>query len=182
MFFNPRWFIEPTGCTVSIRSLFVVISAFLLAGTSTCAEYRKEITGPDALSYWAYQPAMQRHPGVLIAGEEVLRLERELIDKVNRYIETHSEVPDNKKAQLRKLTVHVGMIKEEVRLLLGDPSEVLRSPETLQGMAKDEWKDTEEAWVYRSYAGEKYYYPYVLYFRADTITQIIKIIPPIWWL
>lgn len=171
---------------MTIRSLLqlVVMSAFLSGATSTCSEYRKVVKGPDALTYWGGEHARSRGcPAVERPAEIYPRIKQDLLNKINRYIETHPELPETKRKQLRELTVHVGMTKEEVRLLLGEPSEMLTTPETLQGMARDEWKDAEEAWTYRVIGPScGLYYVSVLYFRADMITHIIKIIPPIWWL
>ena len=171
---------------MSIRSLLllVVMSAFLSGATSTCSEYRKEVIGPDALTYWAGEHARSRGcPGVERPAEIYPRIKQDVLNKINRYIDTYPQLPEIKKKQLRELTVHVGMTKEEVRLLLGEPSEILTTPETLQEMARDEWKDAEEAWTYRVIGPScGLYYTSVLYLRADTITHIVKIITPIWWL
>jgi len=159
----------------------VVLIVTLFSFINACSQYRKQLAGPDAFGIWASEYAKRKGCTGKRTSAEGLRIHEDLVNRVDLYINKHPDLVDLKTKQLQELTVHLGMTKEEVRALLAEPSEVLKTQERLSGMAKDEWKETEEAWLYQLGGPNcSYYETYILYFRADNITHIVRVIPPIW--
>ena len=156
----------------------------LLGFLNACLRYETIPRGPDAFAYWSSQYAKQKGCTGLITSAERARISEDVDNRLNRYLASHPEFSDAKKKQFRgrygNITVQPGMTKEDVRGLVDAPAEILTSPDKLSGVAKDEWGETQEAWIY--YLGGLLCHDdtYIVYFRSDTVTHIVKSLPITW--
>ena len=95
--------------------------------------------------------------------------------KVEQYITARSYLSEQRKRQLRELTVYVGMAKEEVRLLVEEPVEITRDLARMAELARNYWSEFNnqitEAWVYKAYVWES---TYALYFRDDVLMAVTE--------
>ena len=120
--------------------------SLILAGCRGFLVHERMKGGPYAVTYW--RDTRPQEP----SGTEIDNFKGQLKAKVEQYLATHPIQDENRKFWLLHLEVIRGMTREEVRLLLGEPVEIIHEPETLQEAAKQFWRDLEgrarEAWIY----------------------------------
>ena len=142
--------------------LFVIVG--LSVSAISCGFYHRPVQlGIDVLSYWTGI----RFPYQSYTGADIDKLKTELLTKVEQYVSERPNLPQTKRAQLRKLIVYRGMNREESLLLLGKADEILRDLVEIEKRAGSFWtavrERVQEVWVYRRYT---------LFFDADQVFEI----------
>jgi hypothetical protein len=150
----------------------ILVAASMLGLGSSCIPMGFE--KHHAISAYATRWLRTGKSVLVITREDVARFEKELSIKADDYVKGHPNLPDQRKECLRKFNVCLGMSKEEVQLLLNEPFERVTTPEKLPGLAKEEWKDTEVAWLYRIQSSLFNNAVGVLYFREGSLTHIME--------
>jgi hypothetical protein len=97
-------------------------------------------------------------------------------EKAEKYISEHSDLSEASKNNLRQLILSEGSNKEEVRLLLGEPTRIIQP--------KDKTQDASEIWLYKSKKSHPFnmlvfplfpiYEVYCFYFKENVLTEIEK--------
>ena len=107
--------------------------------------------------------------------EERQTWQNALDQKISSYLREHPEAANsldlNKFRALRQATV--GMTKEQIRILLGAPSETVTDRERLEKLARKYWPDI------RDRAAEAWRYPlgWNFYFEGDRLVDITQYRP-----
>jgi len=95
-------------------------------------------------------------------------------DRVDKYISTHADLKQETKNNLQQLTLSEGYAKEEVKLLLGEPTRIIQPKGEAQGVS--------EIWLYKAKRSHTFkilvfplfpiYEVYYLYFKEDVLTDM----------
>ncbi len=128
-----------------------------LMGCLFTREFIKGESGPDAVVYWRVKDKHRQK-----TSAEVEEYMKQLDKKVEEYMLKNPGLSDETKKWLKVFnTVHIGMTKEQVLLLLEDPAR--KEPVSEHG--------ANEKWVYIGYHpyGEDH-----LYFKGDTLIKIFE--------
>ena len=96
----------------------------------------------------------------------------QLKGKVEQYLAANADIAERKKSQLRTLTPHKGMTKNEVRLFLNGPVAVSRDLKVMAEQAGSLWPRlqgaVDESWAYE---------PYTYYFAGEVLVYIVHRMP-----
>ena len=134
---------------------FSLIIIILISGL-LAPKFKEFQTGPSAVSYWRDKDK-KRMKSQAEVEEFMIGLDR----KINEYINQNPQLSEKIKEELKVFhTVHVGMIKEQVLLLVEEPSK--------REFASEYGAD--EKWIYITY------HPYAedhLYFKGDIVIKIL---------
>lgn len=133
-------------------SLIVIV----LMGGLFGPKFKDYKTGPNAVNYWSNKEKTRQK-----LSSEAREFTAQLDREIDEYIKNNPQLSDDIKEQLKVFhTVHKGMIKEQVLLLLGEPPK----KEFVSEYGAD------EKWVYITY------HPYAedhLYFQGDIVIKIL---------
>lgn len=153
----------------NIRLTFRILLVNLIFLQAACGGFYEK----QALT--AYEVRWVRTGSTLTrTKDEVLAFQKDLTKKVHQYMETHPELSEVTKTNLRNFTVAPGMKKEQVQLLLGVPLQKSDSPHGLTPAARKAWKNADEAWLYRTSSSRLNNATAVLYFRHSILTHMIE--------
>jgi hypothetical protein len=163
---------------VILRGLALVFVAMVATACATGGEKRPTLEqrttqGPTADDFWKATIAVQnrREPNF----EERRHWEADLDDRVGRYLRENPEAAsDLNVSAFRYLhQVSVGMDKEQVRILLGQPVVVSTKADEMEKAARRYWpmiKDrATEAWAYP--------FGWTIFFSGSKVVDIVQYIP-----
>lgn len=156
------------------RALAVVLAGLAIAGCAMHKSVEQRTTeGPSAEELFVYTVVQQngREPSF----EERQTWQDTLDQKIAAYLREHPEAANSievsKFRVLRQATV--GMTKEQIRILLGQPAEALTDRDRLEKIARKYWPSirdkVNEAWVYPL--------GWNLYFGDDRMVEITQYVP-----
>jgi hypothetical protein len=124
--------------------------------------------GPYAVTYW--RDTRPQEP----TWAEIDSFKAQRTARVEQYLATHPIQDEKRKFWLQHLEVVRGMTPEEVKLIVGEPVEIIREPDKLQAAAKQYWRDlegrTREAWIYQGVRHPRF----TLFFDDTAVIDIIK--------
>lgn len=161
-----------TTSNLTILYRLIVLGGWVITSASGCVGFSNfSVLSAQAVNEKWIRKGLEI---IVIHSEDVKAFRQALRNKVEQYIASNKGLPECRKTQLRELEVHIGMTIQEVQLLLGEPSQRLTSQETLPDMAREEWKDTDEAWLYRIYSVKFSDAMAVLYFRQNTLSNMVE--------
>ena len=152
----------------------LVLALLALLGCATHPAIEQRTTeGPAAEQFFLYTVVLQngREP----TFEERQTWQDALDQKISGYLREHPEAANSlavsKFRALRQATV--GMTKEQIRILLGAPSETVTDRERLEKLARKYWPDI------RDRAAEAWLYPlgWNFYFEGDRLVDITQYRP-----
>lgn len=112
--------------------------------------------GPNAVTYWR-----DKDKRSIKSQAEVEEFMKQLDRKIDEYIAKNLHLSDEIKEELKVFhTVHIGMTKEQVLLLIDEPAKKIAISEY----------GADEKWIYIIYHsyGEDH-----LYFKGDTVIKIL---------
>ena len=136
-------------------------------------EFSRKDSAMYAVTYWRDEQIKRNSKRP--SDGEIDTFKTGLRIKVEQYITARSYLSEQRKRQLRELTVYVGMAKEEVRLLVEEPVEITRDLARMAELARNYWSEFNnqitEAWVYKAYVWES---TYALYFRDDVLMAVTE--------
>jgi hypothetical protein len=119
-------------------------------------KFKEQRMGPSAVTYWEDKDkSHQRSPA------EKREFSQQLDRRIDEYISRNPQLSEEIKEELKVFhTVYIGMTKEQVLLLLDEPTK--KEPVSEYG--------ADEKWVYITYRpyGEDH-----LYFKGDTVIKIL---------
>jgi hypothetical protein len=107
-----------------------IFSGLMSCGTVACQLREGNYSDIGNVSAWN-EKCEQQHGREVAKLESRERFESEHRAKVQRYIADHPDLDEKKKSDIRGHCPVPGMTKEEVRLFLNDPVEVIRDPQEL---------------------------------------------------
>jgi hypothetical protein len=150
----------------------LVLLALLGCATHKAIEQRTT-EGPAAEEFFVYKVGLQngREP----TFEERQTWQDALDQKISGYLREHPEAANSlevsKFRALRQATA--GMTKEQIRILLGAPTETVTDRERLEKLARKYWPDI------RDRAQEAWLYPlgWTFYFEGDRLVDLTQYRP-----
>jgi hypothetical protein len=156
------------------RGLAVVLPLLAVVGCATHHAIEQRTTeGVSAEELFIYKVTQQngREP----TFEERQTWQDRLDQRISAYLREHPEAANSlevsKFRSLRQATV--GMTKEQIRILLGAPADVITDRDRLEKLARKYWPEirdrAREAWVYPL--------GWNLYFDADQVVDITQYVP-----
>jgi hypothetical protein len=155
--------------------------AILVMTTVACATTKKSAidhqvsAGPTAEQMWTYHILQQagREPN----GDERRRWSDGMDREISQYLAQHPEVANDYDISTFRYDKQpvVGMTKEQVRLLLGQPESKTTDTGEMEDLARRFWpglkkEDVTEAWVYP--LGWRFF------FSGPRVTAITQYLPP----
>ena len=155
------------------RTLGALTAALLCSGSSCMplGYHESPVIGPGSTKW------VRTGYTLKTTREERLQFNKEVEAKVERFIDSHPNLTDLERDALKKFQVAEGMTKAQITLLLGNPLEVLTSPEGLPGNAKDQWirlPSIDEAWLYRINSSRFNNAVAVIYYDEDRVISIME--------
>lgn len=133
-----------------------LLAMVILMGGLFGPRFVEKKAGPSAVTYWADKNKKKQ----FTSSKEIEHFLYELNERIDVYIRRNPHLSEEIKEQLKVFhTVCIGMTKEQVLLLLGEPAK--KKPAFEHG--------ADEKWVYITYHpyGEDH-----LYFKGDTVIKI----------
>ncbi len=158
---------------MTIRRPLVLLAVAALAG---CAGLglpladQRTTQGPTAEDLWAYQVTIR--DGRTPTFEEKRHWEGHLDEQISRYLREHPEAASSVDVSTFRFhrQVTVGMVKEQVLLLLGPPLALTTDAAEMEKVARRFWPaiqgNATEAWVYPL--------GWQLYFAGPRLVDIVR--------
>lgn len=158
------------------RTVLLIAIVSLLAGCSMRSRapvQQRTTQGPTAETFWTAAIIMQN--GRAPTFEEKRHWEDEIDARIAAYLRAHPEAASS--LTLGSFRFHkqvvVGMDKEQVKILLGEPVRASTDPAEMQNVARSYWPSI------RGKAGEVLVYPlgWALFFERDKLVDITQYVP-----
>lgn len=158
------------------RTVLVVALVSLLSGcaSSSRAPVQQRTTqGPTAEAFWTAAILVQN--GRAPTFEEKRHWEDDIDARIAAYLRTHQEAANALSVASFRFhkQVVVGMDKEQVRILLGEPVRASTDPAEMQNVARTYWPSI------RGKASEVLVYPlgWAFFFERDKLVDITQYVP-----
>jgi hypothetical protein len=158
------------------RTVLLITAVSLLAGCSMRSRtpvQQRTTQGPTAEMFWTAAILVQN--GRAPTFEEKRHWEDDIDARIAAYLRTHQDAASSLTASAFRFhkQVVIGMDKEQVRILLGEPVRASTDPAEMQNVARVYWPSI------RGKATEVLVYPlgWALFFERDKLIDITQYIP-----
>jgi hypothetical protein len=156
--------------TVVLAALVSLLAACV---TSRAPVQQRTTQGPTAETFWTAAILVQN--GRAPTFEEKRHWEDDIDARIAAYLRTHQEAANSLTAASFRFhkQVVVGMDKEQVRILLGEPVRASTDPAEMQNVARSYWPSI------RGKASEVLVYPlgWAFFFERDKLIDITQYVP-----
>jgi hypothetical protein len=159
------------------RTVVLIVALTLLAGCSSMRSrapvQQRTTQGPTAEQFWTAAILVQN--GRAPTFEEKRHWEDDIDARIAAYLRTHQEASSALTISAFRFhkQVVVGMDKEQVRILLGEPVRASTDPAEMQNVARGYWPSI------RGKASEVLVYPlgWAFFFERDKLVDITQYVP-----
>jgi hypothetical protein len=158
------------------RTVLLIALVSLLAGCgmrSRAPVQQRTTQGPTAEMFWTAAILVQN--GRAPTFEEKRHWEDDIDARIAAYLRTHQDVASSLTVSAFRFhkQVVVGMDKEQVRILLGEPVRASTDPAEMQNVARAYWPSI------RGKASEVLVYPlgWAFFFERDKLLDITQYVP-----